>query len=84
MINYHEFLAALFPVEKYATRERLESLFEKFKGTNHDYISKRDLREAFSKLGHNITSEEIYQVMGEHDLDGDNHIMFDEFKKMIL
>ena len=27
VINYHEFIAATFPVEKYATRERLESLF---------------------------------------------------------
>jgi len=27
IIHYHEFLAATFPVEKYATRERLASLF---------------------------------------------------------
>ena len=27
VIHYHEFIAAVFPVEKYATTERLNSLF---------------------------------------------------------
>jgi len=30
IINYHEFIAATFPVEKFATRERIQSLFQKF------------------------------------------------------
>jgi calcium-dependent protein kinase len=28
VIKYHEFIAATFPVEKYATKERIESLFQ--------------------------------------------------------
>ena len=37
IINYHEFIAATFPVEKYATQERLHSLFQKFDtdGSHH-------------------------------------------------
>jgi len=27
VINYHQFIAATFPVEKYATHERIQSLF---------------------------------------------------------
>ena len=30
VINYHEFIAATFPVEEYATEERLRALFSKF------------------------------------------------------
>ena len=55
VINYHEFIAAVFPVEKYATPERLRSLFEKFKSAKQDSITKRTLKDAFSKLGHNMT-----------------------------
>lgn len=34
IIHYHEFLAATFPVEKYATKQRLASLFQKFDTEN--------------------------------------------------
>lgn len=72
VIHYHEFIAAVFPVEKYATRERLESLFMKFNDTDHhEYISKATLKDAFSKLGHTMTSEEVDEVMREADINND-------------
>ena len=70
VINYHEFIAAVFPVEKYATKDRLESLFTKFE--RKDVISGKTLKDAFSKLGHNMTAEEIEEIMNEHDIDHDH------------
>ena len=70
MIHYHEFIAAVFPVEKYATQERLQSLFQKFNSNKHKSdITPKTLRDAFSKLGHNMTGDEVDQIMAEHDLD---------------
>lgn len=84
VINYHEFIAAVFPVEKYATRERLQSLFTKFDMKNKANITGKTLKDAFSKLGHNMTDQEVEEIMNEHDVDNDHQITFDEFKKMIL
>jgi len=52
VINYHEFIAATFPVDKYATEERLHSLFSRFDTTGNNKISTTSLRDAFTKLGH--------------------------------
>lgn len=30
LINYHEFIAATFPVDKYLTKERMQALFHRF------------------------------------------------------
>jgi len=84
IIHYHEFIAATFPVEKYATTERLESLFQKFNADEKQAIDGTTLHDAFTKLGHDLTKEEVEEVMNEHDVNHDHVITFAEFKKMIL
>ena len=84
IINYHEFIAATFPVEKYATPERLHSLFQKFDTDGSQHLSNRNLRDAFTKLGHFMTTAEIDEIMNEHDVDHNHEISYDEFKEMIL
>ena len=60
IIHYHEFIAAIFPVEKYATKERLQSLFSHFDTTQSHTISGTTLKDAFTKLGHKLTEEEVH------------------------
>ena len=84
IINYHEFIAATFPVEKYATQERLHSLFQKFDTDGSHHITGSSLRDAFTKLGHNMTTAEIDEIMNEHDVDHHHEITYEEFKDMIL
>ena len=79
VINYHEFIAATFPVDKYATEERLHSLFSKFDTSGNERINTTSLRDAFTKLGHNMTSAEIEEVMDEHDVDHQHEISYKEF-----
>ncbi len=59
LIHYHEFIAATFPVEQYATSERLASLFQKFDTEDKQQIDGSTLKDAFTKLGHNLTDEEV-------------------------
>ena len=86
IIHYHEFIAATFPVEKYATKERLHSLFAHFSGDKGDEekLDSMTLREAFTKLGHNMSTQEIHEIMDEHDVDHNHELTFEEFEKMIL
>lgn len=84
VINYHEFIAATFPVDKYATQERLASLFQKFDTEDGQRINTRSLRDAFTKLGHHLTSQEIEEIMNEHDVNHEHEMTFTEFKEMIL
>lgn len=84
IIHYHEFLAATFTVEKYATKERLESLFQKFNTEGKQSITTTTLRDAFTKLGHNLTEDEVNEILNEHDIDHDHEMDFEEFKIMIL
>lgn len=84
LINYHEFIAATFPIDKYATRSRLESLFQKFNMNNEKQVTKTNLRDAFTKLGHKMSSIEIAEIMDEHKVDHDHVMTYEDFSKMIL
>ena len=84
VINYHEFIAATFPVEKYATEERLHSLFARFDTAGQNKISKTSLRDAFTKLGHQLTSAEVEEIMNEHDVNHEHEMTFQEFKTMMM
>jgi Ca2+-binding EF-hand superfamily protein len=84
IINYHEFLAATFNVDKYATRERIASLFQKFDIDGSHIITTTTLRDAFTKLGHNLTEQEVDEILDEHDIDHNRQIGFEEFRAMVL
>jgi calcium-dependent protein kinase len=76
VINYHEFIAATFPVDKYATPERLHALFARFDMKGDQRITATSLRDAFTKLGHNLTTAEVTEIMNEHDVDHEHVITF--------
>ena len=83
LINYHEFIAATFPVEKVLTKEKLQSLFHRFDLDESKAVSTMELKQAFTKLGIDLQSNEIDEILKEHDVDGDQQITFEEFEKML-
>lgn len=83
MINYHEFIQATFPVEKYLTPEKMNAIFAKFDVDASGEITVNNLKDAFTKLGHEITDQEIEEIFREHDVNGDMKITKDEFITMI-
>ena len=46
-------------------------------------ISKEELKLVMKNLGENLTDEEINEMIREADDDGDGHVDFDEFVKMM-
>ena len=50
-INYTEFLSATLSIQDTLTEEMLWRLFKKFDVDDTDYITKENLKEAFTRLG---------------------------------
>ena len=59
ILNYHEFIAVVCPLEKFLTPDRLNSLFAKFDIEDDKKITTTNLKDAFTKLSHNLTEEEL-------------------------
>ena len=66
------------------TDEKLKEIFLHFDVDDTGYISKENISESMTKMGHGLTPEEIDQVLGIHDVKGDEQISFEEFKHMFL
>ncbi len=65
-INYTAFVAALINPKDLVSPERLRALFFAFDVDHDGFISKRDLRRAFTKFGQYISEEDIDKVMAKH------------------
>ena len=84
MINYTEFLAATISVQKFLTHQKLEAIFRQFDIDGNNQNTKENIRDAMTKMGREISDEEINEIMRKHDSSGDQAISLDEFKKMIM
>ncbi len=47
-------------------------------------ITGTTLKDAFTKLGHKLTEDEVHDIMAEHDVDHNHKITFEEFTALIL
>ena len=54
-INYSEFIAATIDREKLLTADKLQAIFKSFDRDNSGEITSSNIREAFSKIGKNIS-----------------------------
>jgi len=82
-INYTEFLAATLSFRDDLTDEMLLRLFKRFDVDDTGYISKENLLHAFKRLGRpNLTLDEDTQMIAAQDIEKDEQISFQEFKKM--
>ena len=83
-INYSEFLAATIEANDVMTQERLQSIFNTFDVDRSGFITAQNIKDAFSKLGREISEKDIKKIFKEHDLDQDEFVSFEEFKNMML
>ena len=65
------------------TKEKINAIFSKFDVDQSGEITVENLKDAFTKLGHEVTEQELEDIFKEHDLDGDRKITKDEFVQMI-
>ena len=61
----------------------MNAIFAKFDVDATGEITVNNLKDAFTKLGHEITDQEIEEIFKEHDVNGDMAITKDEFINMI-
>lgn len=71
-------------MQKFLTHQKLEAIFKQFDIDGNNMITKENIRDAMTKMGREISEEEINEIMRKHDSSGDQAISLDEFKKMIM
>ena len=71
MVNYTEFIAATMDVREVISKDeaKLFSIFNSFDIDNTGFVSRENMRVAFSKYGRAISEREIQNIMDKHDLD---------------
>ena len=83
-INFQEFLTMMgLKMEEVNREAELREAFSLFDKDSNGLISAEELRLVMKNLGENLTDGEIGEMMREADTDGDGHINYDEFVKMM-
>merc|ERR1712146_835142 len=84
-IDFPEFLSLMARRMKDTDAE--EELVEAFKVSDRDgngLISAAELRHVMTNLGEKLTDEEVDEMIREADVDGDGHINYEEFVRMMM
>ena len=68
MINYSEFLTATLEVKNLVTDEKLWMMFRTFDTEDKNFITTEDIAKTMSKMGKNITEDEVNASMRMHNL----------------
>ena len=63
--------------EEEFNEEELSDVFKVFDKDNSGFISASELKEVSSKLGRNLTDEDVKEMMKETDLDEDGKISYE-------
>ena len=84
-INFDEFMHLMSRQMKDAdSDEELRDAFNLFDRDGNQLISSSELRHFMTKLGEKLTEEEADDMFKEADIDGDGHINFEEFIRMMM
>ena len=78
-IEWSEFLKMMKERKKEEefNEEELRDVFKVFDKDNSGFISASELKEVSSKLGRNLTDEDVKEMMKETDLDEDGKISYE-------
>ena len=66
------------------TEEELVEAFKVFDRDGNGLISAAELRHVMTNLGEKLTDEEVDEMIREADVDGDGHINYEEFVRMMM
>ncbi|XP_063691736.1 calmodulin-like [Bolinopsis microptera] len=65
------------------SRKNLTKVFQSFDTDNNGFISVQELGNCLRKLGHQVTSQEVEQLINTSDIDSDGKMNLDEFISMV-
>jgi Ca2+-binding EF-hand superfamily protein len=77
-------LAATLDVKAFLNEDKLNAIFNQFDTDGSGYISRENIVTALTKMGHEITQEELDDSMKKHDIEKNGVITRDEFKALFL
>ena len=84
-IDFPEFLSLMARKMKDTdTEEELIEAFKVFDRDGNGLISAAELRHVMMNLGEKLTDEEADEMIREADIDGDGHINYEEFVRMMM
>lgn len=66
-ISYTEFIAATIDLETFMNEKQFNALFNEFDTDGSGNISPENIVTAMNKIGHQITQEELQEIMKMHD-----------------
>lgn len=81
-VSYQEFVAANLQLCNFEYEENIRAAFDKLDEDGNGYITRDELSKAL-ELHHNLTEEEIDNIVDEVDVNGDGNIDYPEFLAMI-
>ncbi|XP_044535569.1 calmodulin-alpha-like [Gracilinanus agilis] len=83
-IDFPEFLGMMAKKMKGAeTEESIREAFKVFDKDGNGYVSAAELRHVMTSLGEKLTDEEVDEMMGEADVDGDGQVNYEEFVRVL-
>ena len=84
-IDFPEFLSLMARKMKDTdTEDELIEAFKVFDRDGNGLISAAELRHVMTNLGEKLTDEEVDEMIREADIDGDGHINYEEFVRMMM
>ena len=75
---------ATLDVQAFMDDNKLQAIFNQFDTDSSGYITADNIVTAMNKIGHDITQEDLEQIMSQHDIEKNKVISFLEFKAMFL
>ena len=83
-IEFSEFINKMAGKMAYSPSEKdIYDAFRVFDKDGNGFISPAELRYVMTKMGQELTDEEVDQMIQEADLDGDGQVNYREFVKMM-
>merc|ERR1712066_867921 len=80
-VDFQEFVELM--VKREAEKETIDDLKQVFRVFDKDgngYVSTSEIKFVLNSVGLHFSDEEIVEMVQEADIDGDQHVSFDEFR----
>ncbi|XP_074587129.1 calmodulin-1-like [Curcuma longa] len=84
-IEFNEFLSVMDrKMTEEEAEEELREAFRVFDIDQNGFISASELMSVMIDLGNNVTKEQVLEMIGEADTDGDGQVNFEEFSRTMM
>ena len=80
-MDFREFVELMIKREaEKETIDDLKQVFRVFDKDGNGYVSTSEIKFVLNSVGLHFSDEEILEMVQEADIDGDQHVSFDEFR----